>query len=461
MQDPFLGLRVGHEVLLEYSVEVEGQVRARNLWFSASVRRLTFSEDGVEATLRAKIDFKRTQYFPPSTSVVHVLSTTTMRDEQGQNIPWRKSEQVLQCDTRTLRYIVSEESANSEQNSDEVDADFVPLQDKTLQRPSIKRKVNHGRSCSQGHGDVARELNQLHCRLDYMQTQLTSQCVDVQALKESAHVEMSRTPSTTPDALLFHFHRLEKFLLSIPSKPGSEQLRTSPLFKQDCFSAVTDCTLSVLDTIWIRVQHKLGNVVEFLPSLNEVQTSTPTSATIKFRSVHDLLHCYRDIPESKLSDVLVKTRYERGSEIAIVSRVLGCARKVEGDHFSAFYLSPGGHLDSALCNGNGTRKLIYRQRCDWNNIEKRFQYPLTSISMPEHELSSHLRPSKSDSMSDEECRKSVNITMCWKPLLQDSTHIFSTCTRQEVLGQLTINVPHVIVRGHSAILELHSVLNIS
>ena len=426
-----------------YSVHGGEEKRGREEWFVADIISLRYTEDRRQNTLSGVLRWVASEQFPASTSKVVFATTKTLRDDGGEILAWRTFSE--QNDGQ------SEESPTSAEEEDGTrDDDFVPNEDiEEKEVASKKRRM-----------EVRTETVHFTRRITALEEQIKGLERCVEAHDNACKARYAATASAPynkcvppPEPLLFLFHRLEKALVNELPRQTSAPYRGDALYKQDVLNVYVDCTLSALDTILSRMKRRIPNNASVSPSLSQIQQFIPNKVTVVFPTLLSLLTLYDDVPQCKLNGVLVRTRYSRGKDVPLLTRVIGCLEKVD-DETRPCYISIGQRLPTGQEDSLLSGRVLRRENSTWDDIENYFKHPLQTVDVRNTSVASELEGLRKDRCCDLDAVESPAFTMQWDSLKTTSHNLFDVESRGSVLGTLRMKVPYLLLNGEKASKEL-------
>ena len=449
---PLFGLRFGAQIELYYTVEVSDWPAPKKMWFPCVVKRLRLLADSRGTTVDGHVEFERSAYFPASTPHMVFIDGGLVRDDSGEEIPWRHAsdgaeEQSIQA---------SDEEGMSEGSGEDGDKEYQP-EDVT---PAEIRHVKKRKVSDVGpEFENGRTLARLTMEMDTMKRELEAQKSSLDLLRANTNGYVEQIPCTKPEPLLFAFNSLERFLLAAPTISGSERRRTAASMRQDVFTCTADCTLQSLDAVIHLARMVPGKPPSLYPEYGEILASIPDEVSIEFGTLQQLLALYGPLRQPSAKDVCVVNRYERGTSNAVLCRVIGCSAQRSDDASSPYLLAVGERLSSISANEQSERKVLFREACSWNVIENNFQHSLKSLSLTESELATHLQQLQTQQDSSVVGKQKVpGFSLSWRPCSDLGSSVFRYTTRNTILGTLTLQVPYVMVWGDTLLTELHHLL---
>lgn len=456
---PLMGLTIGADIELYYTVELEEWSSPKKFWFSAVVKRLRLLVDNRGTTLDGHVSFQRTEYFPASTSHIVFISAEIVRDDGGEDIPWRfrgtLSEHVSPHVTESVGAITADAPENQEADKD---ADYLPVgQSEGVSRPKKVARVEVISGEEDNRRNVLLLKNEM--KLVRAEWQLQKEAMDI--ISSERAIAGATQSTSKPDALLFLFHKLERFLLHTPPRPGSDERRSGAFLKQQAFHCSCDCTLYSLDSIMQRIKALPVAPIECHPSIIEIESSVPMEVKLYLPSLQSVLDLYGPMAIRSIKDITVMTRKDRITKAPIACRVIGCVERGDETDHSPLFLAVGEHLDPIDEDEMAQRKVLYRESGQWNTIENRFHHPMTYLTLSQRELSLRMNPGASEKEEDQHSKGKKGFLLLWKNLASGPPSLFQPPNRRVVLGTLTIEIPYVNVVGSDAVGEIENLLNLT
>ena len=449
---PLFGLRLGSQLELYYTVELDEWPAPKKIWFPCVVKRLRLLSDNRGTTVDGHIEFERSTYFTASTSHMVFLDKVLVRDDSGEEIPWRHANDTLEIHSNLDS---GAEHLGEESGVDE-DMDYQP---ENINCPDARCEKK--RKVEEISLDVknARSLAHMKIEMEHMKREMRAQKSSLEIMRDCSTGNTVLAPQTKPEPLLFTFARLERFLVTVPTISASERRLGAAVMKQCIFTCNADCSLQSLDAIVHRVQTVPATRPELSPVYDQVLSSVPEHVMVKFSTLQQLLSVYGPLRQSSTKDLCVLNKHERGTSNAVLCRVIGCSAQRIDDDSSPYLLSIGEHLGPVSADDHTIRNVLYRENCSWNNIECNFQHSLVKMSLTETELAQRLGQLQVQRQDeDTEKTQSLGFTLSWKPFSDVQPGVFQNTTRDTILGTLTLQVPYVLVWGDSLLTEVHHLL---